>query len=190
MKRKILTIISITLAIIMLGGCGLKDKIKDSLTEKHVGMNENVYIIDASAMGAQNISINLPEGFTAIGDTDNTTNSYVSLYHAKTTANEDDYVITYTIAKDIYEDREETLHTYKKMYTSFLASEIQEIELKDGTKCKYYTATYMLAGETLTDYIAEFSKNNVSVLAKLGTTFYPIDTTDLDACELLYNHLN
>ena len=78
----------------------------------------------------------------------------------------------------------------QNMYSSFLASEIQELELNDGTTCKYYTATYMLAGETLTDYIAEFSKNNVSILAKLGTIFYPINTTDLEACELLYNHLN
>lgn len=190
MKRKALIILPIILSIVMLGGCGLKDKIKDGLSTKNVGMNETVYVIDTSSLGGENISIELPEGFTTIGDTDTTMNSYVSLYHTKTTASEDDYVITYTIAKDIYADREETLHTYKNMYSSFLASEVKELELSNGIKCNYYTATYILAGETLTDYIAQFDKNSVTILAKLGTTFYPLDVSELEACELLYEYLN
>ena len=152
-------------------------------------MQKDKYVIDTSSIsGENNIDIDLPEGFTAIGDTDETANAYVSLYHAETSAQSDDYVITYSVKKSIEEDREETLHTYKNMYSNFLASEITNCTINEEP-CRYYTATYMLAGETLTDYIFEFEKDGTIVLAKLGTTFYPLDISEEQAGELLYEHL-
>ena len=164
-------------------------------------MQKDKYIIDTSIAtqigleGEENkeskkIEIKLPEGFTAIGDTDTTSNAYVSLYHADTEAKSDDYVMTYLISKNIEDDREETLHTYSDMYSSFMASEITTLKLENNVQCKYYTATYMLSGETLTDYIFEFPVNDeISILAKLGTTFYPLDVNELEAGMILYENI-
>lgn len=187
-----------------LTGCNLRKNLqeklnKDTTAKTNVGMQDGKYIIDtslATEIGLEknknhpNIEITLPEGFTAIGDTDTTSNAYISLYHADTEAKTDDYVMTYLISKNIEEDREETLHTYSNMYSSFMASEIEILELENNIQCKYYTATYMLSGETLTDYIFEFPINDdISVLAKLGTTFYPLDVNEVEAGMILYKNI-
>lgn len=195
-KKNFIMLLSMSMLSTILFGCGLKENLENKFANSNVdttkvGMQENRYVIDVSSInGENNINIDLPEGFTAIGDTDETSNAYVSLYHADTSAKQDDYVITYSIKKTIEEDREETLHTYKHMYSNFIASEITTCTLENDIECRYYTITYMLSGETLTDYIFEFNKDGINVLSKLGTTFYPLNISEIEAGELLYKHLN
>lgn len=195
-KRNILSLCVIVMITSTLCGCSfnIKEKFKDTfdsqenISSSNVGMQKDKYVIDSSLLGVENIEIDLPEGFTAIGDTNDTTNSYVSLYHSDLEAKQDDYVLTYSIATSIEKDREETLHVYQDMYSNFMASEIEKTKIND-IDCSYYTITYMLSGETLTDYIFQFNKDDTLVLAKLGTTFYPLDITIEEAADILYKNI-
>ena len=179
----------------VLGGCGsIRQVISDGVTEKTgaSGMKQSEYVLSGlssdtavSGTDAENIAIAKPAGTEAAGDTDTSKNAYVSFYHASTDAKSSDYVMTYRISGSLEKDREETEHTYSKMYENFIASDIEQITLKDGTECRYYTATYMLGGETLTDYIFEIPAGKEKVTAKLGTTFYPLSCTAEEAGEML-----
>ena len=192
-KTKKLMILILATSVV-LSGCSfnIKDKFKDTFSKNEYGLKATKYVIDTTTLNNKKIEISLPKGFVAIGDTDETKNAYVSLYNTKenSIATKEDYVLTYKINSTLDEDLETTLHTYNNMYENLLVSEIQPIMLSNNVNCKFYTISYFLSNENLTDYIFEFEFDGTKIISKMGTTFYPIEKDIDEIGVLLFENIN
>ena len=189
MKLNKIVILSfgLILAIGTFVGCKKDDKnIETSLMENKGGYSndKSKYVLNSNELGNEDkISISIPDNMIALEDNDENDNAYISLYNISEDgiATKDDYVITYKLIEEnsIENDKEDMEVLYKNIYKDLQISEIQEGS-KDDVTYKYYTVSYVGDGENLTDYVFELNVNDTTLLAKVGTVFYPL-SMDFDA---------
>lgn len=183
MKLNKIIILSLSLVLVTstLIGCK-KDETNmgTSLMENKGGYSNDKtkYVLNSNELGNEDkISISIPDNMIALEDNDENDNAYISLYNVAENgiATKDDYVITYKLIEDnaIETDKEDTENLYKNIYKDLQISEIKEGTKNDITY-KYYTISYVGDGENLTDYVFELKVNDTTLLAKVGTVFYPL----------------
>lgn len=189
MKLNKIVILSfgLVLAIGTFIGCKKDEKnIGTSLIENKGGYSNDKteYVLNSNELGNEDkISISIPDNMIALEDNDENDNAYISLYNVAEDgiATKDDYVLTYKLIEEnsIENDKEDTKNLYKNIYKDLQISEIKE-GTKDDVTYKYYTVSYVGDGENLTDYVFELKINDTTLLAKVGTVFYPL-SMDFDA---------
>ena len=189
MKLNKIVILSLSFVLVLstFMGCNKNEGNKETSLLKNNGGYSNdksEYVLSSNELGNESkISISIPDDMIALEDNDENDNAYISLYNVAENgiATKDDYVITYKLIEEdsIENDKVDTENLYKNIY-----KDLQISEIKDGTKndvtYRYYTVSYVGDGENLTDYVFELKINDSSLLAKVGTVFYPL-SMDFDA---------
>lgn len=177
-KKIVVTSLFVLSLSTLMVGCNKNKDNNPTNTEVFGGYSEDKKTYTLSTEELQSdIKINIPTGVIVKEDVDVKDNSYISLYNIQEdkVATKDDYVLTYKIVNDgaINEDKTSIEKLYKSLYADLSTSDIKE-GTKDKYTYKYYTISYTLDNEKLTDYVYEIKIGDSFVLAKMGTTCYPL----------------